>query len=89
MIGRNLRASAPNACTDHTAKDGCAVIPPTDGRSTMPENPNSNPPRCQECGMTATEIPAAAWWAEVDLADAICCEVPIFEQRRRVMNGTR
>lgn len=32
---------------------------------------------CAECGMTAVELPAAAWWAGIELDGAICCEVPM------------
>ncbi len=32
-------------------------------------------PACRYCGMTAAELPAAAERAEVDVKDAICCDL--------------
>jgi hypothetical protein len=36
-------------------------------------------PGCENCGMTAAEMPAAAEWANVPVSTAICCEVPLCQ----------
>lgn len=34
-------------------------------------------PACVECGMTAGEMTAAEWWANVEPGAGVCCEVPL------------